>query len=105
MVAGVTPNHSTAAGTHATDGRLCSPDSSGPMAARTTRTFATSSPSGVATATPITNPITARETEVHTYPSAAPLVTWSRSSPQTASGAGSLNSGQNAAAHSTCHTA
>ena len=35
-------------GTQATDGRLCRPDSSGPIAARTTRTFATSRPSGVA---------------------------------------------------------
>jgi hypothetical protein len=61
----VSPNQSTAAGTQATDGRLCRPDSSGPIAARTTRTLATSSPSGVPIATAAAKPITARCSEVH----------------------------------------
>src|SRR5437879_6330720 len=105
IVAGVTPNHRTAAGTHATEGRLCRPDRNGPSAERTSRTLATSRPSGVASTMAIRNPNTARCTEVQMKPTASPSETLAHSSCPTASGAGSWYSGQNAAAHSPCHAA
>ena len=64
MVASVSPNHRIAAGTQATEGRLCSPESSGPIAARTTFTFATSRPSGVAISSATAKPRNARLIEV-----------------------------------------
>src|SRR5687767_11599469 len=99
MVASVRPNQSTAAGTQATDGRLCIPDSSGPIAARTNGTFATSSPSGVAMTTATAKPRTARPTEVQVIDQTEPSATTPANSSNTATGAGSLNSGQSADAH------
>jgi hypothetical protein len=93
MVASVSPNQSTAAGTQATDGRLCMPASSGPIAARTTRTRATSSPSGVAISTDARKPSTARCTEVQVIDQMLPSATVSTNSCHTASGAGSWYSG------------
>src|SRR3954468_14731619 len=98
------PNHRIAAGTHATDGRLCSPVSSGPIAARTTRTFATTRPSGVPITTPATKPSAARWTDIQTKPNTWPSTTRLQNSSHTARGAGSWASDQNAAAHRTCQT-
>src|SRR5882757_3577365 len=104
MVELVRPNQSTAAGTHATEGRLCSPDSSGPIAARTTDTLATSRPSGVAMTSAIRKPRNARLIDVQRIDQTWPFATTMLNSCHTASGAGSLNSGQNAAAHRACQT-
>src|SRR3954469_15840874 len=91
-VDGVTPNHSTAAGTQATDGRLCRPDSSGPIAARTTRTLATIRPSGVAMTSATANPMNARLTEVQRIDQTLPSATVVTKACHTAAGAGSLYS-------------
>src|SRR5829696_5213515 len=102
MVASVSPNHSTAAGTQATEGRLCMPASSGPIADRTTGTFATSSPSGVAITTEAAKPSTARCTDVQVIDQMLPSATVDTNSSHTASGAGSWYSGQIADAHTAC---
>src|SRR5829696_4816274 len=102
MAQSVRPNQSTAAGTQATDGRLCSPDSMGPMAERTTGTLATTRPSGVAMMTAAANPRTARCTDVHRIAVASPSSPRPQMTRQTSSGAGSLYPGQIADAHSAC---
>src|SRR3954471_23370819 len=96
------PNHRIAAGTQATDGRLCKPDTSGPMPRRTTLELAIASPSGTAITSDSANPITARCTETQKSSTILPEVTSCQICDHTSAGAGSLNSGQNAAAHNTC---
>src|ERR1700712_4007429 len=100
----LSPNHSTAAGTQATDGRLCRPVRTGPIADRTTGTVATRSPSGVPMITANTTPSPARLIEVQMIDSACPLPTSPPIWPNTASGEGSLNSGRIAEAHRICQT-
>src|SRR3954469_19789715 len=91
-VDGVTPNHSTAAGTQATDGRLCRPDSSGPIAARTTRTFATSRPSGVAKISAPAKPMNAGLPEVQRIDQTLPSATALAKACHASIGAGNLYS-------------
>src|SRR5581483_2827874 len=81
------------------------PASSGPIAARTTRTLATSSPSGVAISTEARKPRMPRWTEVQAIAQISPLSSTLANSCHTEAGEGSLYSGQNAAAHRTCHSA
>lgn len=79
-----------AGATHATDGRDWSPDRIGPMAARTTLTRATSSPSGVPIATAITKPNSPRDTLVQMTSSRVPCTHMSVRLSHTAPGGGSL---------------
>src|SRR5689334_7761919 len=99
------PNHRIAAGTHATDGRLCRPDRIGPIAARTGRTLATSSPSGVAITSAIANPMNARLIDVHRIDHTRPSSTVAANSSHTEIGEGTLYSLVMAEAQTSCHTA
>lgn len=67
IILSFSPSQITAGGTHATEGRDCRPDRIGPIAARTNRTRATSSPSGVPIARASRKPSRPRETDVQMY--------------------------------------
>src|SRR6185312_923230 len=105
MVVSVSPNHRIAAGTQATDGRLCRPERIGPIAARTGRTLATSRPSGVAMTNAIANPMNARLIDVQRIDHTRPSSTVAANSAHTESGAGTLYSLVIAEAQMSCHTA
>src|SRR6185312_3099398 len=94
-----------AAGTQATDGRLCRPDRIDPIAARTGRTLATSSPSGVAMTSAIANPTNARLIDVHRIDHTRPSSTVAVNSSHTEIGAGTLYSLVIAEAQMSCQTA
>src|ERR1700712_1987213 len=100
----LSPNHSTAAGTQATDGRLCRPVRTGPIADRTSGTVATRSPSGVPMITANRKPSMARLIEVQMIENACPPANSAPIWENTASGDGSLNSGRIADAHRICQT-
>lgn len=90
IIRSFSPSQITAGATHATDGSDWSPDRIGPMAARTSLTRATSSPSGVPMATASRKPSRPRETLVQTTSSSVPASHISRALSHTADGGGSL---------------
>src|SRR5664280_1912974 len=105
MAASLRPNQMMAAGTRATDGRPCRPDSTGASAARSGRSRATASPSGVATTTETTNPSTPRRRLVQTAPVMCPCCHWSARVRATSVGAGSTYAGFSCAQTASCQTA
>src|SRR5215212_5212961 len=94
-----------AAGTQATDGRLCSPDRIGPIADRTGRTFATNKPKGVAMTSAIANPMNARLMDVQRIDHTLPSLTLVANSSHTEIGEGTLYSLVIAEAQRSCQTA
>ena len=88
MVASVSPNQMIAAGTQATEGSDWSPERIGPIAARTARTLATSSPSGVPITSATRKPSAPRETLCQMTPRIVPLYHSSASASHTISGLG-----------------
>ncbi len=78
-----------AAGTHAMEGSDWRPVSTGPMAALTSFTRATTRPSGVPTATAMKKPRMPRETLVQMYSNSVPWRHISANSSPTSSGLGS----------------
>src|SRR6266568_4168847 len=88
------PNQTMPAGTQATDGSDCRPDRIGPIAARTGRTRATRSPSGVPIATLAAKPTMARDTLSQIARSRAPDCHCSTRDDHTSDGAGNVYVGR-----------
>lgn len=84
------PSQMTAAGTQATDGSDCSPESTGPTAARTNFTRATIRPIGVPMTTAARNPEMPRHRLVQMIEKSVPWYQRSVRECQTSSGLGSL---------------
>src|SRR6476646_7271998 len=93
MAAFDSPDQMIAAGTQATDGRLCSPLTIGPIAARSQRLHHMASPSRVPITTDNENPTAARERLVHTAPHALPSCTVCQNVAATSAGDGSAYGG------------
>src|SRR3954453_18686092 len=97
MAASVSWNQMIAAGTQATDGRLCSPLTIGPMAARSHRLHHIASPSRLPITSDIAKPTAPRLRLVQTAASAVPSCTDFQKVSATAAGDGSAYEGLSSA--------
>src|SRR5579864_1120519 len=87
------PNQRMPTGTQVTEGRLCSAATMEPMARRTTRTRAISSPSGVPATMAMAYPAPPCSRLVVTASVTCPCRAWSRNETQTSAGEGSTSDG------------
>src|SRR3954447_19965587 len=104
MAASVSWNQMMAAGTQATEGRLCRPLTIGPMAARSHRLPHMASPSSVPITTDSAKPTAPRERLVQIASKARPSCTVSQKVPATSAGPGSAYDGLSFATYASCHT-
>src|SRR3712207_1200574 len=104
MAASVRPNQMMAAGTQATDGRLCSPLTIGPIAARSHRLHHMASPSSVPTTSDSANPSPPRLRLVQIAFAARPSVTASQNTSPTCAGEGSAYGGLISETYASCQT-
>src|SRR4051812_45361664 len=104
MAASVSWNQMIAAGTQATDGRLCRPETSGPIAARSQRLAHIASPSRVPTMTESTNPKAPRLRLVQMASKAWPLCTVPQSVSATCAGPGRAYGGLTLARNTSSQT-
>ena len=89
MAASVSPNQMIAAGTQATDGRLCSPLTIGPIALRSHVLHHIASPSSVPMTSDMANPTAPRLRLVQTASAARPSWTVTQKVSATSAGDGS----------------
>src|SRR3954468_3170375 len=93
MAASVSPNQMIAAGTQATEGRLCSPLTIGPIAARSHRLHHIASPRAVPMTSDSPNPTAPRLRLVQIASNARPSCTVSQNVEATSLGEGSAYDG------------
>src|ERR687889_746418 len=93
MAAFESPNQMMAAGTQATDGRLCSPLTIGPMAARSQRLHHIARPSAVPITRERPKPTAPRRRLVHTASKARPSTIEDQKTSATSAGDGSAYEG------------
>src|ERR1700712_4556774 len=104
MAAFDSENQMIAAGTQATEGRLCSPLTIGPIAARSHRLHHIASPSSVPMTSDIAKPIAPRLRLVPAASAALPSCTVSQNLPATSAGPGSAYDGLRCATYASCQT-
>src|SRR4051795_9982879 len=97
-------NQMIAAGTQATDGRLCRPLTIGPMAARSHRLHHMASPSRLPRTSDIAKPTAPRLRLVQTASAARPSCTVFQNVSATSAGDGSAYDGLIWATYASCHT-
>src|SRR4051812_19007014 len=102
MAALVSPNQMIAAGTQATDGRLCSPLTIGPIAARSHRLLHIARPSSVPITSDSANPTAPRDRLVQIASAARPSCTVCQNVCATSAGPGSAYDGLSFATYASC---